>query len=374
MSNIFLIRGANLVEMKEKGFESEDKLQVLLARYPHLLSGDRRENAPQRWLLVTREMGVPAEEGGGDHWSLDHLFLDQEAIPTLVEVKRSNDTRIRREVVGQMLDYAANAVVYWPVEAIRGRFEHTCQKDKTDPEKELSTFLGPDVDVEKFWQRVKTNLQAGRIRMVFVADVIPQELRRIVEFLNGQLDPAEVLAVEIRQFVDPGSEEGPSTLVATVIGQTAEAERKKPVSRQWDEKNFFRDLSDRRGEQETEVAQAIYEWALKNSLRITWGTGGKDGSMIPVLDHGGRAYWWIAMYSYGRIEVLFQFMKERLPFSDEKKRRELLGQLNQLPGVKITDDRINGRPSIPLELLSKEPVLRRFLDVLDWCIAQSKAV
>jgi hypothetical protein len=34
--------------------------------------------------------------------------FDQNAVPTLVEVKRSSDTRIRREVVGQMLDYAAN--------------------------------------------------------------------------------------------------------------------------------------------------------------------------------------------------------------------------------------------------------------------------
>jgi hypothetical protein len=44
-------------------------------------------------------------------------------VPTLVEVKRSSDTRIRREVVGQMLDYAANAVVYWPLERLRATFE-----------------------------------------------------------------------------------------------------------------------------------------------------------------------------------------------------------------------------------------------------------
>jgi hypothetical protein len=61
--------------------------------------------------------------GSGNRWSVDHLFLDQDAIPTIVEVKRSSDTRIRREVVGQMLDYAANAVVYWAVEAIRAEFE-----------------------------------------------------------------------------------------------------------------------------------------------------------------------------------------------------------------------------------------------------------
>jgi hypothetical protein len=33
----------------------------------------------------------------------------------------------------------------------------------------------------------KDNLQAGKIRMLFVADEIPKELRRIVEFLLEQL-------------------------------------------------------------------------------------------------------------------------------------------------------------------------------------------
>jgi hypothetical protein len=59
--------------------------------------------------------------------------------------------------------------------------------------------------------------------MLFVADVIPPELRRIIEFLNEQMDPAEVLGVEIKQYVG----EGMKTLVPRVIGQTAEAEGKK---------------------------------------------------------------------------------------------------------------------------------------------------
>ena len=39
------------------------------------------EQNPRRWLLVSREVGVPIEEGGGDWMSLDHLFLDQDAVP-----------------------------------------------------------------------------------------------------------------------------------------------------------------------------------------------------------------------------------------------------------------------------------------------------
>src|SRR5260370_10390702 len=164
---IFLLQGGgDLVEMKEQPYDTEDVLQQLLARYPNLLAGDQMDTAaPRRWLLVSREMGVPDEKDGGDRWSLDHLFLDQDAIPTLVEVKRSNATRIRREVVGQMLDYAANAVVYSPVDEIRKQFEKTCEALGANPEETLLAFLGPDVPVAEFWNRVKTNLQAGKVRM-----------------------------------------------------------------------------------------------------------------------------------------------------------------------------------------------------------------
>ena len=63
--------------------------------------------------------GIPTAEGASDTFSLDHLFIDTRGIPVIVEVKRSSDTRIRREVVGQMLDYAANGTRYWPISKLR---------------------------------------------------------------------------------------------------------------------------------------------------------------------------------------------------------------------------------------------------------------
>ena len=213
-----------LVEMNESPFSNEDIFQSLLEQYPNLLAGDQINSAePRRWLLICREMGVPAEKLGSDRWSLDHLFLDQDAMPTLVEVKRSSDTRIRREVVGQMLDYAANAVVHWSIDQITNAYRNQCDNDGTDPDQRLTQFLGDDRDPDEFWLAVKTNLQAGKVRMLFVADAIPSELKRIVEFLNVQMDPAEVLAVEVKQFVGTGLK----TLVPRVIGQTAEAEIRK---------------------------------------------------------------------------------------------------------------------------------------------------
>ncbi len=141
VDSIFLLGAQEkLVELRAQDYDSEELLQRLLQDHPHLIAGQQiDEFSPRRWLFITREMGVPGEEMGGDRWSLDHLFLDQDGIPTLVEVKRSTDTRIRREVVGQMLDYAANAVVYWPVEEIRARFRAR-HPNEEDADAELLCF------------------------------------------------------------------------------------------------------------------------------------------------------------------------------------------------------------------------------------------
>lgn len=219
---IFLVAGdGELVPMRSELFANEDDLQELVARYPDLLGGSlMTPGTPRRWMLIRREMGVPSRLGGGDQWSADHLFVDQDAVPTIVEVKRSTDTRIRREVVGQMLDYAANAVVYWPVENLRATHDAACREENRDPDKELKKFLGPDADADLFWTRVGEHLAAGRIRMVFVADIVPPELQRIVEFLNEGLSRAQVYAVELPQFV---AEAGQRTLVPRLIGATASA-------------------------------------------------------------------------------------------------------------------------------------------------------
>jgi hypothetical protein len=192
---IFLLQGDELVEMRQQPYDSENVLQTLLEKYPSLLAGEQIGERPLRWLLVKREAGVPAHEGGGGRWSLDHLFVDQDAVPTLVEVKRSDDTRIRREVVGQMLDYAANGVVYWPAERLR--FVSRCAKEEKEPEDVFRESLGEDVDSEGFWD-----------------DEIPPELRRVIEFLNERMSPTEVIGIEVRQYVGDGELK---TLVPRVV-------------------------------------------------------------------------------------------------------------------------------------------------------------
>jgi hypothetical protein len=83
--------------------------------------------------------------------------------------------------VGQLLEYAANAALYWPPGALQVAFEERLQQDERDPAAELATFLRGG-DPETFWALAESNLRGGRVRLVFVADTIPTEPARIIEF------------------------------------------------------------------------------------------------------------------------------------------------------------------------------------------------
>lgn len=217
---IFVIDDASsLVPMAIHEYEAEAVLQDLLTNHPALLAGESDSSA-RRFALIKQEAGVPSQEGGANRWSLDHLFVDNEAIPTFVEVKRATDSRIRREVVGQMVDYAANALTYWEIATLRDQFE----SHHADPGEALRDLLGEEPDVEGFWERVRTNLTAKKVRLVFVADDIPPELRAAIEFLNEQMQNVEVLGLEVKQYA---GESGLKTLVATTIGKTQAAQQAK---------------------------------------------------------------------------------------------------------------------------------------------------
>ena len=364
-AGIYLLQNSgDLVEMSEQEYDSEDLLQRLLELYPSLLAGDQIDEVnPRKWMLISREVSIPDDEYSGGRWSVDHVFLDQDGIPTLVEVKRSSDTRIRREVVGQMLDYAANSVVYWSQDKIQVEFEASCESKGIDPSEEIFSALGIETDYEAFWNDVKTNLRAGRVRLVFVADEIPSELKRIVEFLNEQMDPAEVLAIEIKQFV--GGDQ--KTLVPRVYGKTAKTQRKssgaQEETRQWDESSFLTELDRLNGSDSATIAINILSWVKDQRLRIWWGKGKQTGSFLPLIDIGDQSFSMFSFWTNGGIEIQFQHMRKWPVFSEKEKRLSLLAKLNMVDGISIPEDGIERRPSIDCLVLRDHDRLMQFLQV-----------
>ena len=258
-----------LTALEEERFTDEDALQRLIAEHPELLDGEQiRPGDPRRWILVTREQGVPDTVGSTARWSLDHLLIDQDGVPTLVEVKRGANPEVRRTVVGQMLDYAAHAPQTWTIDELRRTFERSVD----EPDEELRKLLLTDgeLDSDAFWEGVSTNLAAKRLRLLFVADAIPDELAHVVEFLNEQMPNIEVLAVEIKQFRSFSMQ----TLVPRVIGRTvgvsgSAVSRSSSSRRKLDRDTLLDELSD---DDVRAAALRLLDVAEECGARLSWGS------------------------------------------------------------------------------------------------------
>jgi hypothetical protein len=346
-----------LVELKEQPYENEDIFQELLAQYPNLIPGDQINSENHvRLMLLTREAGIADSEDSADRWNIDLLFVDQDAMLTLVEVKRSSDARIRREVVGQVLEYAANAVAYWSTERLREVFAANCAKQGENPDEELQQFIGgEEANAALFWERVETNLKAGKIRLLFVADKIPNELCRIIEFLNTNMQSVEVLGIECKQFVGDNVQ----TLVSRVLGQSAIKEHKKSggyAPRDWNEDSFFATLQ-KTNPQAVEIARKIYEWAKQQELEIKWGKGRIQGTFHPITCESKRNDMF-SVVNDGKIWLNLNYMNP--PYHEPRQREALVASINAITALSLPS---KGNPSVPLTLLHEEAKLRQFLDL-----------
>lgn len=340
-----------LSPLDESPFSLEDELQRLLAEYPGLLPGDQIDpDEPRRFLLVDREVTVA---GDATSWYLDHLFVDQDGMPTLVEVKRGSNPELRRKVVGQMLDYAANAQLGWPPGDLWARFEERCRRESTDSSATVRSALGDEVDPDSLWRAVDDHLRRRELRLLFVTDRMVPELRRIVEFLNEQMDSVEVLALEIRQYVGGGHK----TLVPTLFGRTLASEGKNLPGRgePWTAERFFTALEKNKGPEECAIARELLDWSAAQGAEIWWGRGHQMGSFGPVfLPSGPRVYPFV-VWTYGQVELQLQHLAAKPPLDRLDERERFRAKLCSSLGIEIPPEKLDKRPSFSLSVLASAP-------------------
>jgi hypothetical protein len=221
--HVFLVDNKALTVMPERpmrngilGKSLEDALQHLLATYPSLLPGsaiDPGSVDPPRFVLLRREMPV-------GQWSLDHLFVDQTGVLTLVETKLFANPEARREVIGQLIEYAANASAHWGGGLVRQAAAEFHAGNGRELDEVLKTTFGEDLDPDTLWASVEDNLQRGRIRLIIAADELRPEVRRMIEYLNQEMSNAELLGLELKCY---GTTDSQLVLVPRIVGQTLAA-------------------------------------------------------------------------------------------------------------------------------------------------------
>lgn len=290
MSKVYLIdqsgTTSNLHRIRCKNEEQE--LQQLLEKNPHLLPSDQiSPSDPPRWLLIKREMPVVDPATGSDRWSIDFLYVDHMAIPTLVECKRCDDTRSRREVISQMLEYAANGHQYWSSEELLAHAQ-----DAAGGLEPLNRWIKENngaADVTQFFEAVVSNLRRATMRLVFFLEESPNELRSLVEFLNGQLKETEVLLVEARMYDTPaGRVVSPWLFGYTEQARVAKRESRAQLSRAtkiYGENAYFETLNTSSTSEDTiqSVTRFINFFSESHSETTSWVYRATAILLLPTL-------------------------------------------------------------------------------------------
>jgi hypothetical protein len=183
----------------------------------------------------------------------------------------------------------------------------------------IRKLLGRDEEsnIEDYWQLVESNLRSGKVRLLFVADETPRELRRLVEFLNEKMADVEVLAVEIKQFVNNDQK----VLVPRVIGLTEKSREGKDG-----EKPSKTDRTAFLNACKPAIAkffERVLDLAEKRGHRVSWGTVGFS-VQAQLLDGGDSFASIVCCFPDGVFDFHFFKLSDFDPETLKKLRKELL--------------------------------------------------
>lgn len=356
----------NLSPVVETAYVGEAELHTLLERYPEVLaeslSGGEQ---PRRLILIAREMVIPDAPGGNGRWALDLLFLDQEGIPTLVEIKRNEDTRTRREVVAQMLDYAANGPAFWTKEVLRRTLENTQKNESTNKNYQtLSDFLGQDGDEESFWTNVMENLQSNRIRLVFVVDIAPPELERIARFLSNNLRNVEVFLIGVRRHLIGKNQLLSANVLVNSSTQTGLGTAlTTPSLDEW-----LTAFNKRHGAESGTIARQIVDWMKEHGTVYT--TKAKTPNAGMYIDAPGGRIFPLFLKVNGKFGIGLYALTKVPSFASEAGRREIMRRAGAALGIDLTSTNPMGEVLAPIEKLQDAACRERYFAVVQWVLDQ----
>lgn len=197
----------------------EAVLRDLIAAHPDILPVHDLDPSYGRLITITRELSIP---GVG---FVDVLLMDEHGRLVVVECKLWRNPQARREVVGQILDYAR--------ELSRFAYEDLQRQVSIATRRQgnvlfsLAQEAGGTLGEAEFVDRVTRDLAAGRFLLLVVGDGIAEGTRRIGEYLRDQPGLAFAFGlIEIAEYRHR-DERGQEHVIMQprVLAQTAVIER-----------------------------------------------------------------------------------------------------------------------------------------------------
>jgi len=192
------------VRLSKKASEStaydEAWLQRLIMNYPSLLPVDQIEPAFANLVPICIELQTPSG-------FVDNLFVTPDGNLALVECKLWRNPEARREVIGQIIDYAKDLST-WTYQKLQEAISRTTLPGGSNEGKPGSLYetvsARDEIDEAFFIDAVSRNLRRGRFLLLIVGDGIREGVESMTAFLQQYAGLHFTLAiVELALFEGP---------------------------------------------------------------------------------------------------------------------------------------------------------------------------
>jgi len=192
------------------GAVSEADIQALVHAYPACLPIADIDPLFAGPVAICTELNTPAG-------SIDNFMLTPSGLPVLVECKLWRNPEGRREVVGQILDYAKE-LSRWSSSDLQREVSRRLKRSG-NPLLDLVRAVDPQVDEIRFNDTLTANLRRGRFLLLIVGDGIREGVEAIAEYLQAHAGLHFSLGlVELPVFIMP---DGKRLVAPRVLARTA---------------------------------------------------------------------------------------------------------------------------------------------------------
>ncbi|WP_142057704.1 hypothetical protein [Pseudarthrobacter sp. B4EP4b] len=353
MSDILIRQGdGTWREAEYAGYALESDLQAILARHPDLIPG---VGAGARTCREFQSEAGPA----------DIVVVGADGDLTLVECKLAANPQVRREIVGQMFDYASRL---WKmdVDDFAARWQSRTQESLFSEDSEIGFPLR---------EAVARNLAEGRFRIVLAVDAINSPLKRMVEYLNFMSGPnTSVVAVEYSRLTQGSIE----ILAPRIYGQElaevrAGANKTAPGDLVVWDAGTYRSWLESNDSASIGSFDLFLSEASRAGLAFIGSRSPTPAAHLEISDAGGKQLGRVSLYFYTgqhtSMELdftrIFKMSPEEKP--DMSVLNEFVDQLGRAEGLKEVADSLrttqfaSRRPSVPLARLSEESIRQAFI-------------
>lgn len=287
------------IPLTEKLFQ-EEWLQKLIFENPQILPVDNLEIGFTPLIPLGREISTSVG-------FIDNLFISPDGYLTIVETKLWRNPEAKREVVGQIIDYAKD-LTNWTFDKLNSEVKNRNIENKGIIEA-IQEFEELDEEYEaKLIDNIKRNLKRGRFLLLIVGDGIRESVEDMVDYLSNSAQLLFTLGLVELQVYKAITDES-YIVVPNLITRTKEITRAiikienstnslvKVESDFSETKNsntntrttitevdFFDELENNTDSETAVFAKQILEQAIKSGYHIDWNSGSFS---IKILDPNG---------------------------------------------------------------------------------------